>query len=607
MELLQNYGSDDEEASVPDNMEHLKAKMIARPLQSAPHILGALPESMRSKALTLSAGGSKPGYNPGAMMKHNPTAMEMNMPVSGPKHPFHRSGSFMPHLGAAAHANGYIAPEYVAPWAFEEQFHTYNNFGYAVDTEGEVCGSVKKSEEASHNSVSTMRPEKRKRAKKGDDKSDGATMKAAKAEAMRELELGAEVDGPWSSMPDEPEDELLATIEKENDDKREAKAEERRRKEAEFDVNADLDRRDERKISHLLPARHTMDTKPVDATSTYHGKKGSQKDYQGRPWIEPPHGMKALDSADDAHQSFIPKKLINRYTGHTKGVQAIRWFPGTGHLLLSAGLDGKVKIWDSHNERRVRRTYNGHSLGVRDVNFTNDGKFFISSSFDRFMRYWDTETGQAVLTLTNRKVPYQCQFHPSEQNLCLMASSDNRLWTWDMRTGQTVQEYNHHIKAVNSLLFCDDGRRFVSTSDDKKVLVWEWNIPVPMKYISDPSMHSIPTTALHPWHAHWVAQSLENEIHVYAARDRFRRIRKKVFRGHLNAGYACQITFSPNGKYMASGDGEGRLYLWDWKSCKQLRRFRCHDDGPCIDAQWHPLEPSWIATAGWDGVIKLWD
>ncbi|CAN0410613.1 unnamed protein product, partial [Hapterophycus canaliculatus] len=34
---------------------------------------------------------------------------------------------------------------------------------------------------------------------------------------------------------------------------------------------------------------------------------------------------------------------------------------------------------------------------------------------------------------------------------------------------------------------------------------------------------------------------------------------------------------------------------------------QCHDDGPCIDVAWHPLEPSWVATAGWDGVIKLWD
>ena len=43
------------------------------------------------------------------------------------------------------------------------------------------------------------------------------------------------------------------------------------------------------------------------------------------------------------------------------------------------------------------------------------------------MRYWDTETGQCVTTLCNRKVPYQAKFHPSEHSSVMMAASDNRL------------------------------------------------------------------------------------------------------------------------------------------------------------------------------------
>lgn len=45
---------------------------------------------------------------------------------------------------------------------------------------------------------------------------------------------------------------------------------------------------------------------------------------------------------------------------------------------------------------------------------------------------------------------------------------------WDTRSGEAVQEYDRHLGAVNTITFVDDNRRFVSTSDDKSLRVWEW-------------------------------------------------------------------------------------------------------------------------------------
>jgi pre-mRNA-processing factor 17 len=75
-----------------------------------------------------------------------------------------------------------------------------------------------------------------------------------------------------------------------------------------------------------------------------------------------------------------------------------------------------------------------------------------------------------------------------------------------------TQEYNYHLGAVNTVTFIDDNRRFVSSSDDKSLRVWEFGIPVQIKYIADPSMHSMPAVTPNPAGTAIICQSLDNQV-----------------------------------------------------------------------------------------------
>ena len=51
------------------------------------------------------------------------------------------------------------------------------------------------------------------------------------------------------------------------------------------------------------------------------------------------------------------------------------------------------------------------------------------AAYDRYIKLWDTETGECISRFTNRKVPYCVKFHPDEdkQHLFVAGTSDKKI------------------------------------------------------------------------------------------------------------------------------------------------------------------------------------
>ncbi|KAJ1610562.1 transducin/WD-40 repeat-like protein [Cryptosporidium canis] len=363
-------------------------------------------------------------------------------------------------------------------------------------------------------------------------------------------------------------------------------------------------------ISHLKGAVHSDshesdDSEPIcdedQVVSTFLGKE--RTDYQNRSWIVSPNEIRERTANEHC---FVPKKLVKVLNAHTQGVQAIRYAPKTGHLLLSAGLDSQIKIWNINN--KCMYIYHGHKNAVRDIQFSNkqrNCKNFYSCGYDKQTLFWDAEYGKIIWKYSNDKTPYCVSAHPTDEHSIIVGYSNKKAIQYDTRSNDIVQEYNEHQGAVNTVVFCEDGKRFVTTSDDKKMFVWDYGIPIVVKHIANPLMQSMPYVSLHSDGQHLVCQSMDNKILVYDSNANY-KCTKKRFTGLFNSGYAIQCNSSPDGQYIISGDVNGKLHIWDWKTAKIIRSINAHE-GVSMGCQWHPTIPSRITSCGWDGTIKIWE
>lgn len=347
----------------------------------------------------------------------------------GPANPFKTTEGNAPKRKNVL--TGYAEEAVISDATFTTQHRTFQSTGYAQDpgAVGQYVGDLANAQRLGGRDVVQMRPSKevseafrRKRQKKGDPSIvDGEG-------AYR---------GPWAryqSLDQAYEDEAALAGEELASDE-------------EYIEEA------------IVPARASAMDKAATGyeadvssaeTTEFHGSQ--LYDYQGRSYMHVPLDL-GIDLRKDSgsERNYHPKKQIFKWKFGSKPITALRFFPNSGHLLLSASADSKIKLWSVYNERELLRSYFGHSKSVSDISFSSSGTTFLSGSYDRKMALWDVETGTVISRFNTGKIPHVIKFHPDPSSHEFLAGmSDNKIVQFDMRSGEMTQEYNHHLASINS-------------------------------------------------------------------------------------------------------------------------------------------------------------
>ncbi|KAI5297977.1 hypothetical protein KEM55_003990, partial [Ascosphaera atra] len=391
-------------------------------------------------------------------LTYNARYEDMSRPAMGPVNPFRPGAAGVTNnLKRKNVLTGHAQETKISDATFNTGHRTFQSLGYTNDptVAGAYVGDVANAARLGGRDVVQMKPSKEtsaalraKRQKKGDPsvlEGEGAYL------------------GPWAKYQ---HDDVLYEEEEAADDRELASDEEY------------LDT-----VPEGVPAERAA---PMDKSATAYGENPSEHettefhgsemyDYQGRTYMHVPQDLDVdLKKDVGSIKNYIPKKLIHTYKSHTKAITSLRFFPNSGHLLLSSAADGKVKLWDVYHDRELLRTYSGHAKSISDTTFHPTGKTFLSASYDRQIKLWDTEYGKCISRFSTGKTPHVIRFNPDPEHSheFIAGMSDKKIIQWDTRSGEITQEYDHHLAAVNTLTFVDNNRRFISTSDDKSLRAW---------------------------------------------------------------------------------------------------------------------------------------
>lgn len=250
--------------------------------------------------------------------------------------------------------------------------------------------------------------------------------------------------------------------------------------------------------------------------------------------------------------------LYDTIQGHKQAISSVKFSP-YGEVLASSSNDRSVRLWNSDTGKHITSLL-GHELGISDVAWSPDGYRIATASDDTNVNIWDPRVG-LIKTLKGHTNYVMCvNFHPNG-NLLATGSFDNTARIWNIDSGVCLHRLSAHDEMVVSSHFDPKGTQLVTAGFDGFVRVWDVE--------SGSLLHNFVVSEKKP---------------------------------------VCFARWSPNGKYILVGSFDGTWKLLNAKTGQPARTYTGHHfNDYCIFASFLLSGGKWIVSGSADKTVCIWD
>lgn len=276
-----------------------------------------------------------------------------------------------------------------------------------------------------------------------------------------------------------------------------------------------------------------------------------------------PNGKRLISASDFFEKSLKvfaleSGKELFTLVGHSRAIRAVAIAPD-GQKLISASEDTTLKIWDLET-MELLHTLSGHTDAVNSVVITPDGQRAISGSSDGTVRIWDIQNGQELDNLGGNKLTNISAVAIAQKKQLVIFAEDNILKICSLENqAKSISKLDQqgHTKATTAVAVTRDGKKAISGSDDRTLIVWNLD--------TGEILHTLV--------------------------------------GHTDA--VNKVVVTPDEKKAISGSDDYTLIVWNLETGEKLHTLQGHTQR--INALIVTGDGQQVISAASDNTLKIWD
>lgn len=329
------------------------------------------------------------------------------------------------------------------------------------------------------------------------------------------------------------------------------------------------------------------------------------------------------------------EELLSFSANHTNPLITLVFSDDSSKLAISY-YSSPIQLWDMNPSIQLSKQIEPMKSPVT-LTFSDDGDSLIGPMPLRYektiqntlvkenltgkLKHWDTHTGKPISDIpieshqldevaeqertsvaywTHEKMAISQNGHilaTVQNSKQAIAENQYSIFVWDVLHRNFHDIFRGHTKVIRTLAITPNGRMIASGSDDKTIRVWDVNTGTEMLKFASDEMLGLSFSMDGKWLASTSSRSM---IRLWEMTNV-----KQLPPLKGENGFAMALAFSPDSKTLASGSREGIVHMWDIASAKIMYTFNGHTQW-IKTLQFSP-DGKILASGDADGLVYLWN